>query len=137
MQRTVKESSFTTGDSFVKNLKKYAIGLIIGAACAALFMLLFSFLLTVNSIPDSMTGAFGYISMAIAAFAAGFCATLLIKSKGLLNGAIMGVLFFVLHTIVSFAAGSGSVFSVKMLIFLVVEVALATLGGILSVNVRK
>lgn len=126
-----------SGSEYLKNVKKFIIGLLVGAACAALLMLLFSFLLTVNSVPDSMTGAFGYISMAVAAFAAGFCATLLIKSKGLLNGAIMGALFFLLHTIVSFAAGSGSVFSVRMLIFLAIEVAAAALGGVASVNVRK
>lgn len=131
-----KESSYQ-GSSFLKNVVRYMIGLAVGAAFAALVMLGFSLLLTINSIPDSAAGIFGYICMAFAALVAGFVATLLIRSKGLLNGAITGLLFFAVHTIVSFAVGSGQIFSVKMLIFLLIEMIPAAIGGILSVNIRK
>lgn len=51
--------------------------------------------------------------------------------------AITGLLFFAVHTIVSFAVGNGQIFSVKMLIFLLIEMIPAAIGGILSVNIRK
>ena len=138
MAKTItQDASRSDYRSLFGNIKKFAIGALAGIIVSAAFMCLFALLLSSGIIPEGAIGALAGISVGLAAFVTGFLSVFLIKSNGLLNGAVAGIVFFICQTLFSFALGDGQLISVQMLIYLAVDIILAAIGGIMSVNIRK
>ena len=117
-------------------LKIYGISLISGATVCAVFLLIFSVVLTSLDIPHSLSTLMSTVSLAIGALTCGGIASFLQGKNGLLSGLVGGLVFFIALTI------TGLIFSpfeigITALFKLLISVISGIVGGIIGVNLRK
>lgn len=118
------------------NVKKLmissAIGTGIGAICSSVMLFLMAAILAIGNIPPALILPMAMATLAIGAFASGIIAAKLGKSKGIICGAVSGIIFFVLVWIRS--AIVGSTFGIELIIKAVIIILSSALGGIIGIN---
>ncbi len=108
-------------------------GLLSGLAAVAVCLLVCAFVLTKQDLPESAAVPMGTACISVGAAVAGFVAARIKRSQGMVVGAMMGGVMFLLMLIVSVFV-SGTQFTVVTPVRLMLCIALAALGGILGVN---
>ena len=119
-----------------KKLIQFCIGAAAGIITAAVSALIFSFIMTLSIIPDSMTAIAAIISTILAAFVCGFTTVKLTGSGGLVYGALSGLLLFAVHSAISLIFSSPCVLT-DFLIALLIDTAVSAVGGVIAVNTGK
>lgn len=119
-----------------KKLIQFCIGTASGLITAAVTALLLSFVMTLSIVPDSMTSIAAMISSIFAAFVCGFVSVKLIGSGGLIYGAISGLMLFAVHAALSLIFASPCLLT-DFLIALLINTAVAAVGGVIAVNTGK
>jgi putative membrane protein (TIGR04086 family) len=131
---TMRESQAKQEQSgFVSFVKPVAFGIIGGLIISILLLSLISFVFTVQNIPQSAVIPFACFSICGGAFTGGFFASHKYKNKGLVLGALTGLLFFLILYIVGVfmnEINSGALAMLK----LVLSVVFGSFGGIVGVN---
>ncbi len=118
-------------------LKATLFGAAIGTVVCAAFLLLFAFLfVAVKSIPQPMIQWLAILCAAFGALAAGYAATRIYGSKGLMFGTSAAMILFVMLTLIAFII-SRDKFTYITLIRLIAMTLSGAIGGILAANKKK
>lgn len=118
-------------------LKATIFGAAIGAVVCAAFLFLFAFLfVAVKSVPQPMIQWLAVLCAALGALAAGYAATRIYGSKGLMFGASAAMILFVMLTLLAFVI-SRDKFTYITLIRLLAMSLSGSIGGILAANKKK
>lgn len=114
-----------------------AAGLLLACAVTALLIAAFSlFFVVIESIADSAVVPLALLSAAAGCFVGAFLCGAMAKSRGLLFGAIVGGLVFVMISIVGVFC-SESPFGTEMAIKLIILLAAGCAGGYLGANRKR
>lgn len=125
------------GSDFAVALKAPLFGVALGAAVCAAFLFLFALLfVAVKSIPQPMIQWLAILCAAFGALAAGYAATRIYGSKGLIIGSSAAMLLFLMLTLIAFII-SRDKFTYITLIRLLAMTLSGSIGGVLAANKRK
>ncbi len=123
-----------------KSLEKFALSTAIGAGigmiAAAMLIFLMAAALTIGDIPAMLISPATVVMLAFGGFCGGFAGARLSGEKGLLCGAVSGVIFF----LAAWAAGGifgVSGFGTAAVIKAAMIIIASSLGGIIGVNYIK
>ncbi len=116
-------------------IKKISISTLIGALFTFVVLCVMAFILSMQDIPTSATGAMSSTAAGVGAFAAGFAAAKIHKRQGALVGAAAGAMLFVVILLVSMIV-TGSFMSFQVLLRLILMILASTVAGIIGVNMR-
>ena len=102
-----------------------------------ILIVIYSFVLTYTSVPESSIPLFTFVSGMISVFIGSSMAVIKIKEKGLINGAMVGLVYILVLYLLSsiFATGFGvNGYAFSMILF---NVIVGMIGGIIGVNMCK
>ncbi len=114
----------------------YIIAVIVGGLVTFIFMLVFAALIAGADLPDGFVAPAASLASALGGLASGFTASKIIKSGGLLNGAITGGILFAIVLIISLFADRGGLTLNTLFNFLIIMLS-AFIGGVLGVGGKK
>ncbi len=135
MRRDNKSVSGENNFSVV--LKATLFGGAVGAVICTLFLFLFAFLfVAVKSIPQQMIQWIALLCAALGALTAGYVATRIYGSKGLLYGTLAALVLFVMLTLIAFII-SRDKFTYVTLIRLFAMMLSGALGGVFAANKKR
>ncbi len=117
-------------------LRPLGIGLGIGVIVCAVLLLLAAAIMTTGILPTAAVTPVSLASAAIAAFVSGIVAARLSRERGLLYGAGVGLLLFLLITIVGMIALQ-ELRGTMMLLKAALTIGFGALGGVLGVNAKR
>lgn len=109
-------------------------GIALGITILSLFI--FAILLTYTNIQESTMIPVVIIITAVSILIGSSLSTLRIKKNGLLNGALVGVIYILLIYIISSLTGSGFSLNIMSVIMLVSSIIAGMIGGIIGVNLN-
>ncbi len=109
-------------------------GIALGITILSLFI--FAILLTYTNIQESTMIPVVIIITAVSILIGSSLSTLRIKKNGLLNGALVGVIYILLIYIISSLTGSGFSLNIMSIIMLVSSIIAGMIGGIIGVNLN-
>lgn len=109
-------------------------GIALGITILSLFI--FAILLTYTNIQESTMIPVVIIITAVSILIGSSLSTLRIKKNGLLNGALVGVIYILLIYIISSFTGSGFSLNIMSIIMLVSSIIAGMIGGIIGVNLN-
>ena len=110
-------------------------GIALGITILSLFI--FAILLTYTNIQENTMIPVVIIITAVSILIGSSLSTLRIKKNGLLNGALVGVIYILLIYIISSLTGSGFSLNIMSIIMLVSSIIAGMIGGIIGVNMCK
>ena len=109
-------------------------GIALGITILSLFI--FAILLKYTKIQESTKIPVVIIITAVSILIGSSLSTLRIKKNGLLNGALVGVIYILLIYIISSLTGSGFSLNIMSIIMLVSSIIAGMIGGIIGVNLN-
>ena len=110
-----------------------AIGAGIGTVCVAAIIFAMSLVLAIGNIPAALIMPLATAALAIGGFSAGIASAKINKSKGMVCGAVAGILLFLLVWASGGIVGNGD-FSTVTAIKAGIVILAGVLGGIVGVN---
>lgn len=116
-------------------LRPLGMGLGVGVIVCAVILLIAAAIMTTGILPASIVTPVALAAAAIGAFASGFVAARLSRERGLLYGAGVGLLLFLLITVVGMVT-SQELRGTMMLLKAALTIGLGAFGGVLGVNVK-
>lgn len=121
-----------------QNIKGLTVlkSVILGVVVTFLIMLILSLLMLWLDFGDTLSVPFATVSVAAGSLAAAFYAARKNGSKGYLIGLLVGIITFLLVTIISLVV-SGGVLSSNTLFRFIIIVISSFIGGILGINIRR
>ena len=116
--------------------KPVLIGVAVGAVGCLVLLLVFAAILAAQDIPQAAVTPMAVAAAAIGAFVGGFVAARIAKTRGILFGALCGLILYLLVMASGFAVlrDIRGTYAVVKLALMVVS---AAVGGILGVNFRR
>lgn len=120
-------------DNFLKILK----GSLVSIAITLVLVLIASALLTFSNIPETVIPVMIIIISAISILIGSIMSTSYIDSKGMINGASVGLIYIVVIYLLSSIMVAGFNINIKSLIMMFVSVIAGMIGGIVGVNLHK
>ncbi len=127
---TRKEVSTAT-----KILRPLGLGLGIGVIVCAVILLIAAAIMTTGIFPASAVTPVALATAAVASFVSGIVAARVSRERGLLYGAGVGLLLFLLITVVGMVT-SQELRGTMMLLKAALTIGFGALGGVLGVNVK-
>ncbi|MBQ1950124.1 MAG: TIGR04086 family membrane protein [Clostridia bacterium] len=112
------------------------LGVAVGVLCCTLLLLLMALVVQTVDVPRGAALPMAIAAAAVGAFAAGLTAALISRRRGLLLGAVSGLVLFLVVLLAGFArytAVDGGTAIIKLLVLM----AAGGLGGVLGVNRRR
>ncbi len=128
---TRKEVSTAT-----KILRPIGVGIGVGVIVCAVILLIAAAIMTTGILPAAAVTPVALAAAAIGAFVGGFAAARSSHERGLLYGAGVGLLLFLLVTVVGMVT-SQELRGTMMLLKAALTIGFGALGGVLGVNVKK
>lgn len=128
-------SNESSGINMRRSLKPVALSVLSGVVVCVIILLLFSALISTQNIPHSMINPLATLAISIGAFVAGWLCVRVMREKGLIYGAICGVVMILILLIASAIAGSG--LGMPFLFKAVFALLCSMLGGVASVNKKQ
>lgn len=123
-------------NAFVRVVLPLLFGIVAGFVVSILLLGLLSMALAFKDLPHASVVPLSFIAYGGGALTAGFVAARLFKSKGMVLGALSGLLFFLALYITGATMhelGVGTLALIK----LVVSILFGCIGGICAVNIRQ
>ena len=116
-----------------KGYLSYIFGFLIGAIVTAVFIVIFALVMYLSGAAFKYAPVFATLSVAIGCFAAAFFTAKRQGSRGLLIGAVIGGIAFILITLVSLIVNSGGITLNTLFHFIIIMLS-SLIGGIIGVN---
>lgn len=110
-----------------------AIGAGIGALCAAAIIFAMAAVLAIGNIPAALIMPLAAAALALGGFAAGIAAAKMNKSRGIVCGAVAGIILFLIVWVSGSMIGEGAFGAVTAIKAGIIILA-AAFGGIIGVN---
>ena len=117
-------------------LRPVVIGTVIGAGGCLLILLLMAAVMASSDIPKAAVTPMAVVAAAIGAFISGIVAARISREKGLMLGAVCGLLLYLLVMLAGFAV-LREIRGAYAVVKLAVMIGCAALGGVLGVNMGK
>ena len=111
----------------------YGLSLLVGIILVIASMFLASLLCLAADLPESLSSPISALCVGVGAFSAGFLASKKIKSGGVLNGAVCGVILYALVFLLSLIFSENGFSAISVLHLLIILIS-AMIGGILGVG---
>ena len=119
-------------------LKQNTIRILKGSITSIILTLIllfvFSIILTYTSVQENTINPVIIIITAISILVGSSISTLKIKKNGLLNGALVGIIYIFTIYIISSIAGAGFSINLSTIIMIIASIIAGMLGGIVGVN---
>ncbi len=117
-----------------QNLIRIVKGSIVAIIITLILLFLFASLLTYTSLQETIIIPVVMIITAISILIGSSISTLKIKKNGMVNGALVGMIYMVTIYLISSLTGTGFACNVNTIIMMVSAVLAGMLGGIIGVN---
>ena len=117
-------------------VRPVVIGTVAGAGCCLLLLLLMAAVMASSDIPKAAVTPMAVAAAAIGAFVSGIIAARISRERGLLLGAVCGLLLYLLVMIAGFAM-LREIRGAYAVVKLAVMIGCAAFGGVLGVNMGK
>ena len=124
----------------MENVKRMAIifkNVVLAYIITLVLFVLYSFVLAFTSVPESSIPLFTFVIGMISVFIGSSMAVIKIKEKGMVNGALVGLIYILILYLLSsiFSTGFGvNGYAFSMILF---NVIIGMIGGIIGVNMCK
>jgi putative membrane protein (TIGR04086 family) len=112
-------------------------GIVYALCCLCILTLGVSFVLLLTQMTETSLSLYVYIMHGIALLIGGFIAGKRAAVKGWYYGGIVGVIYGIFIVLVGFLGFDSAMMTLESLTLLVMSFVLASVGGILGVNVNK
>lgn len=116
--------------------KPVAISCLSGAAISTAILLVFALVMSVRDVPAVLINPLACAAIAVGSFFAGFLCAKMLRQRGMLFGALCGILMFGILLFTSLTL-TGDAFGWIVLIKLVIVMTSAMIGGVIGVNTRR
>lgn len=117
-------------------IRPIAMSVLVGAVCCALVLLLMAALMAAVNVPQFAVDPMASFALMAGGFAAGFSCAKIMREKGLVYGAICGVLLSLLVVLAGLAINDRG-FGIPALFKVAFTLFSSMLGGVLGVNARR
>ena len=118
------------------NLIRIVKGSITAIVITLILLFIFAILLTYTSLQENVINPVVIVITAISILIGSSISTLKIKKNGLLNGALVGIIYILTIYLISSLTGSGFSCNINTIIMIVSSVIAGMLGGIIGVNLN-
>lgn len=117
-----------------KNLINILKGSAISIILTLVLLFVFSLILTYTNIQESMMAPVVIIITAISILVGSSISSLKIRKKGIINGALVGLIYILTIYLISSITGTGFLLNITSIIMIVSSVIAGIIGGIIGVN---
>jgi len=117
--------------------KKILKGTFLAVLLSIIFMFILAIVVYFANLQERTVSAMVFLASAVAVFLGAFFLARNIESKGLLNGLLLAVFYFVILLILSLAVNKGITLSLSNFLRLISCLASGALGGVLGINTGK
>ena len=127
-----------SGDSqsLIRRLRPVLISVAVGTAACVGVLLLFSLLLSLYSVPQSLISPLAIFALSASALVSGLCCSKMVRRNGLACGAACGLGLSVLVVIAGLILGDRA-FGVPAMLKVTFVMLSAMIGGVLGVNTNS
>lgn len=124
-------------DSKFGNLLKVAKGSIISIVISLILLLVTALILTYTNVSENIIPAAVIVISALSILIGSILSSMNIRKNGLLNGALVGLIYMSVIYLISSIAITGFGINTKTIIMLVASILAGVIGGIIGVNIHK
>ena len=121
---------------FSQNVIRILKGSVIGIGISLILLFIFAIILTYTSVSENTINPVIIIISGVSILIGSSISTLKIRKNGLLNGAIVGLIYTLTIYLLSSITGSGFSINLYSLIMMIICVITGMLGGIIGVNIK-
>lgn len=118
------------------NIIRIIKGSITAIVITLILLFIFSIILTYTSIKESTMSPVVIIITAVSILIGSSISTLKIKKMGLVNGALVGLIYILTIYIISSLTGSGFEIQLQTIIMMLSAIVAGMIGGIIGVNLK-
>ncbi len=129
--------SFKTSISDHTNAKGVVKGLIVSYIITLPTFAIFALILTYSNYPEKMISPVVVVATLVSVVVAGSTATRNVKSKGWLNGGIVGFVYMLILYLISSIAYRDFSVNVDMIVMMAIGLLAGAIGGIIGINYKK
>ena len=109
----------------------------IGITVMLTLILVFSALLALTPMADTMIPTLGYTAIIIGSLAGGFLTSRDLKTRGIVNGLASSLIILIAVLILKLILGGTGIFSIRLLLCAGVTVISGIIGGIIGINQKR
>lgn len=118
------------------NIIRIIKGSITAIAITLILLFIFSIILTYTSIKESAMSPVVIIITAVSILIGSSISTLKIKKMGLVNGALVGLIYILTIYVISSITGLGFALQLQTIIMMLAAIGAGMIGGIIGVNLK-
>lgn len=118
------------------NIIRILKGSITAIVITLILLFIFSIILTYTSIKESAMSPVVIVITAVSILIGSSISTLKIKKMGLVNGALVGLIYILTIYIISSLTGSGFEIQLQTIIMMLSAIVAGMIGGIIGVNLK-
>lgn len=119
-----------------KSIIRIVRGSVISIILTLLLLLIFAVVLTYTPISENTINPVIIVISGISILVGSSISSLKIRKNGLINGALVGLIYILTIYLISSITGTGFVINVYSLIMIIVSIITGMIGGIIGVNMR-
>ena len=119
-----------------KNIIRISKGSIIAITLTIILLLIFAVVLTYTSITENTIKPVIIVVTGISILVGSSISTLKIRKNGLINGALVGLIYILTIYLISSITGTGFAINLYSLIMIIVSIITGMIGGIIGVNLK-
>lgn len=119
-----------------ENFKRIIKGSIMSIILTLVLLFIFSIIVTYTNVKESIISPIIIIITSISILIGSSISSLKIKKNGLLNGAIVGIIYILTIYILSSIMGMGFKIDINSVLMIIFAIAAGMLGGIVGVNIN-
>ena len=119
------------------NLLKIVKGSIISIVISLILLLVTALILTYTNVSENIIPSAVIVISALSILIGSILSSMNIKKNGLLNGALVGLIYMLVIYLISSIAITGFGINTKTIIMLVASIVAGVIGGIIGVNIHK
>lgn len=123
-------------NEFKKSIIRILKGSVTAIILTLILLLIFALLLTYTSIGENTIKPVIIVVSGVSILVGSSISTLKIRKNGLLNGALVGLIYVLTIYIISSITGTGFAVNIYSLIMIIVSIVMGMVGGIIGVNMR-
>lgn len=123
-------------NEITQNFIRIIKGSIIAIVITLILLFIFSIILTYTSIKESAMSPVVIVITAVSILIGSSISTLKIKKMGLVNGALVGLIYILTIYVISSITGLGFALQLQTIIMMLAAIGAGMIGGIIGVNLK-
>lgn len=123
-------------NEFKKNIFRILKGSVTSIILTLILLLIFALVLTYTSVSENTIKPVIIVVSGISILVGSSISTLKIRKNGLINGALVGIIYILTIYLLSSITGTGFAINIYSLIMIIVAIIMGMVGGIIGVNIK-